>query len=197
MLHAQSSKWFQEIVAVNGSEVTLKTPGLTFAVLPGTYLASALPSNVQTKSFGMFDSVAAPAVYPIFSVKKASQQTPYSPHDTSIVYDSDHKPVTFDPDSSASVLLSDILYTAALSVSRNTDTSFRRNDSPACPSVVMAAPSPIASTTVSVRQERAPTVRRCFWNKLDDGSTSHNWVSEVQLSNHLVMPFMVSGTLPN
>jgi hypothetical protein len=190
MMSVLSSRWFQEIVAINGSQVILKAPGLKVAVFADAYMSSALPSTSQVKSFGMFDSVAAPAVYPIFAVKKVSQQTPYSPHDTSVVFDSNHNPITLDPGPSAPVPLSNIHFETVLSVSRNT---IDRNFSAACPSVVTATPTPIASTFVGVMPERAPSVRRCLLHALEDGSTASNWVSEVQLSNHLSMPFMVSA----
>ncbi len=188
-----SSRWFQEIVAVNGTRVTLKAPGSLFDLPPDSYLSSSLPSISQTKSFGMFDSVAAPAVYPVFSLKKAAQQAPYSPHDTSVLYDSSHNYLSFDSGSSAPALLSDISYATVLSVSRSSRDSSSRNVSATCPTVVIATPTPIASSFVTVRPERAPSTPHCLLRTLDDGSTTSNWLSEVQLSNHLSMPFMVSA----
>jgi hypothetical protein len=197
MMNSQVSRWFQEVVAINGTTVKIKAPGLSFAVLPGSYLSSPLPTALQTKTFGMFDSLAAPAVYPIFAVTKAPLQTPYSPHDTSVLYDSDHKPVSpavgstsFDNSKSM-----DIPYAAVLGVTRNADDPSRNKKSAVCPVVAPAKSLLIGSGLFSVQPDRAPRVKNCFSHQFDDGSTSNEWFSEVQLNNHLSTPFMVSAAL--
>jgi hypothetical protein len=195
VMNTPSSRWFQEIVAVNGSQVILKSPGLTFALLPGSYVSSALPSPSQTKSFGLFDTLAAPAVYPIFEITKASQQVSYSPHDTSLLYDFNRNPLPIDPSSRSPGPLSDIRYAAALRVSRSVGSPSNRSTSDACPTVVMSKPTSVASNVVTVRPERAPLLRSCLVSELADGSTTNRWVSEVQLSNHLSMPYLVSAAL--
>jgi hypothetical protein len=196
MINTQASRFLQEIIAVNGSHVTIKAPGLIFAIIPGSFFSCALPSASQTKSFGMFDSLAAPAVYPIFAVTKASRLPAYSPHDNSMLYDSNLKSLSSnDHGSSTTHRPSDIQYAAVLSVARNADDPSHLSASAACPSVVIAAPILIASNDITVRPDRAPTVRSCFPQLRDDGSSTTQWVSEVQLSNHLSMPFVVSAAL--
>jgi hypothetical protein len=197
MMNSQVSRWFQEVIAVNGTTVKIKAPGLTFAVLPGSYLSSPLPTASQTKSFGMFDSLAAPAVYPIFAVTKAPLQTPYSPHDTSVFFDSDYNPVSHAAGSANPVnsKSTDIPYAAVLGVTRNADDPSRNKKSAVCPVVAPAKSLLIGSGLFSVQPDRAPRVTNCFLRQLDDGSTSNEWFSEVQLNNHLSTPFMVSVAL--
>jgi hypothetical protein len=88
---------------------------------------------------------------------------------------------------------SDIQYAAVSSISRHVLEELQPNSSAACPSIVMARPIMIASNQISLRADRAPTLRSCFLRELNDGSVSNQWVSEVQLNNHLSMPFVVSA----
>jgi hypothetical protein len=191
MLKTESSQWLQQIVDANVSHVILELPGLAFPLLRGSRLSSALPSAAHRKSLGMFDALAAPAVYPIFNVAKHSEQSPYNAHDSFELLDSNYKPLP-KPSSQSLVDSLGVRYSAALRVRRKSGKELPRDSPVACPAVVPVKPVAFASSTIGVQPQRHPKLRSCHSRDLDDGSTATFWSSEVQLSNHLSMPFVVS-----